>query len=220
MHLLKRLSDILSANLHELLEKYEDPELLLKQAVCEMEESIRLALESATKVVAHEKILARQLADEEAAVAAWRKRAEAAVQRGDDAAARDALRHKRDRESVSASLAKQLAEATVAAKTLRRQIEAMRLRVEEARRKLVLLTARQQAAQARQRLLREFSAVPLGDDAFQKFDRMCRKVQQTEAEADALAELTGDAAARGDLFGEFDETANEEIEAELQALKT
>ena len=167
MRLLNRLTDILSANLNELVERYEDPELLLKQAVREMDESIRTALEHAVKVVAHEKILARQLADEESAITVWRQRAESAVQRGEDQAAREALRHKRGHEAVSVSLTKQLEEATRAGQSLRKQIEAMRLRTEEAGRKLVLLAARQRAAEARQRLLREFSAVPIGGAAFQ-----------------------------------------------------
>ncbi|HVC98244.1 MAG TPA: PspA/IM30 family protein [Pirellulales bacterium] len=81
MRWLNRLTDILSANLSDLIERYEDPELLLKQAVREMDESIRAALQDAVKVVAHEKILARQLADEESAVTLSRRQAEAAVQR-------------------------------------------------------------------------------------------------------------------------------------------
>src|SRR5260221_14242390 len=128
MRLLNRLSDILSANLYELIERYEDPELLLKQAVREMDESIRAALENAVKVVAHEKILARQLADEESAVSLWRQRAGAAVHRGEDQVAREALRHKHDREVVSAPAAKQLEEATQVRQTLRRQIDTMRRR--------------------------------------------------------------------------------------------
>ena len=59
MSVFKRLTDILSANVSELIERYEDPELLLKQAVREMEEGIRAALANAAKVVAQEKMLAR-----------------------------------------------------------------------------------------------------------------------------------------------------------------
>src|SRR5207249_3845978 len=104
----------------------------LRQAVREMEEAIRSALESAVKVVAHEKLLARQLAGEESVAVAWRERAVAAVERGDDGAAREALLHKHDHEAVSASLARQLAQATEAGNILRRQVEAMRRRVDEA----------------------------------------------------------------------------------------
>src|SRR5262245_60996471 len=141
MRLLNRLTDIVSASLNDLVERYEDPELLLRQALREMDDAIRAAMQSAVKVVAHEKVLARQLADEESVITLWRQRAAAAVQRGDDQAARDALRQKRDREAVSEGLARQLEEAGRAAQTLRRQIAAIRLRAEEANRKLVLLAA-------------------------------------------------------------------------------
>jgi phage shock protein A len=218
MGLFQRVTDILSASVNELIDEYEDPELLLKQAVREMEQSIRSALEHAVKVVAHEKVLARQLADAESAACVWRQRAEAAVRRGDDCVARDALRHKRDRDSVAAALAKQLAEASEAGQALRRQIESMRLRVDDAKRKLAVLAARQRAAEARRRLLREFGNQPLGENAFQKFDRMCRKVAQTEAEADAWAELSGDAAAIAELPNASDDASND-VEAELRELK-
>ena len=216
MGLLQRATDVLSANLDELVEKYEDPELLLKQALREMEQSVGAALEDAVKVLAHEKILARQLSAEESAVASWRERARATVQRGDDQAARDALRHKRDREAASALLAKQLHEATEVGQVLRRQVESMRLRMDEANRKLVLLSARNRAAKARKRLLREFCAVPAGEEAFQKFERMCRKVEQTEAEADAFVELTGGFNGRPDDDDRCDDDA---VEAELRGLK-
>lgn len=219
MNVLQRLTDILSANVNELIERYEDPELLLKQAVREMEESIRVALNSAARVIADEKILTRQLAREESAVAACRQRAENAAQRGDDAVAIEALRQKREREVAATSLTRQLAEVTDAAQSLRRQIETMRRRVDEAQRKLVLLAARQRAAAARRQLLREFSDVSLSDDAFRKFDRMCRKVEQTEFETEALAELTRDSGTCLAVTDLDDRAREEELAAELRELK-
>jgi phage shock protein A len=213
MGLVKRITDILSSNVNELVEKYENPELLLKQAVREMEESIRVALEHAAKVIADEKLLLRQLAAEESAAQAWQRRAEKAVQKSDDSEAKGALRHKRDHEAIIASLTTQLAEVAHAGKSLRQQIDVMRSRVHDANRKLVLLAARQRTAEARQRLLRQFSDLPLGEDAFHKFDRMCRKVERTEAEADALAELTH----YRDPSEEVD--TEDQIEAELRELK-
>ena len=218
MSILQRLTDILTANVNELLEHYEDPELLLKQAIREMEAAVGTALENAVKVVAEEKLLARQLSTEESTAAIWRERATAAVKRGDDEAARAALVRKREHETVSTALAKQLEEAATVGQSLRRQIESLRQRTEDARRKLVLLTARQQAAKARQRLLVEFSSAPVGEHAFQKFERLCRKVERTEAETEALAELTGDTVNQDFAAAELSRN-REEIEGELSALK-
>ncbi|WP_425619406.1 PspA/IM30 family protein [Anatilimnocola sp. NA78] len=217
MGLLQRLSDLLSANVNELVERYEDPELLLKQAIREMDAAVGAALANAVKVVAEEKLLARQLSAEEAAAATWHERAAAAVRRKDDETARSALLRKREHEAASATLARHLDEAANLGQSLRRQIESLRLRTDDARRKLVLLTARQRAATARQRLLLEFSTVPIGEHAFQKFERLCRKVERSEAEAEALAELTGDATRLE--FTAAHDFANEEIEAQLCALK-
>jgi len=192
---------------------------LLKQAVREMEAAIRAALADATKVVAHEKILARQLSEQEVAIGRLRRIAETAAESGDDSRAIAVLRQKREREIVASSLAKQLAEVTTAAQALRQQIEDMRRRVDDAQRKLNLLTARQRAAEARQRLLREFSEVPLGDDAFHKFDRMCRKVEQIEAETDALAAWTCEWSSYSLDVTATETIGNEELEAELRELK-
>jgi phage shock protein A len=219
MKLLNRVADILSANLSELIERYEDPELLLKQAVRQMEESIRTAMEHAVKVVTHEKILARQVADEESVVTLWRQRAESAVRRGEDHVAREALRQKRCHEDHCESLAKQLGEATRAGQTLRGEIESMRLRAEEANRKLHLLAARQHAAIARQQLLREFSRTPFGEEAFQSFERMCRKVERTEAEADARAELSGERPAVATFSDLPGSAGDSQVETELAAIK-
>jgi phage shock protein A len=95
----------------------------------------------------------------------------------------------------------------------------MRRRADEANRKLLLLATRQRAAKVRQRLLREFSLAPIGEDAFRKFERMCRKVEQTEAEADALAELTAGPDTVFELTAVRVGNGDKEIEAELDALK-
>lgn len=217
MNVLKRVTDILSANLNELIERYEDPELLLKQAVGEMEKAIRAALANASKVVAHEMILARRLAEEESAIERCRRVAETAAGLNDDSKALAALRQKREREASASSLTKQLADVTNAAQALRGQIESMRRRVEDANRKLTVLSARQRAAVARQRLMREFSDLPLGDEAFCKFDRMCRKVEQVEAEADALAEWSQDWTRP--CLSDADVITDEHLKAELDQLK-
>ena len=219
MTALKRITDILAANVNEFVERYEDPELLLKQAVREMDETIRVSLGKAAKVVAHERVLLRQVAAEEAAIAAAQRRAEVAVQRGDDPLAREMLSQKRDRQNIAISLTKQLVEVTQAARSLRLQIEKMRRRIEDARRKLHLLVARQQAATARRHLLCTFGDVALGDEAFQKFDRICRKVEQNEAETEALAELAQTCNPL-DAWAEVSTRIDtEELDAEYQSLK-
>ncbi len=217
MGIFKRVSDIISANLNELVDGFEDPEKMLKQAVREMEAAIETALDGAVKVIANEKLLDKQLAEQRRLVDCWQDRAREAVHREDDEAARTALARKAEHEKLAAALEDQAATAQTAGRKLRRQIDAMRVRLAEARRKQVSLTARKQAAGARKRILSDLGGSAVNDEAFARFDRMSTKIEQAEAEADALLELTGHELQNDDVD---EQTVDSAIEAELQALKT
>ena len=58
MGLFRRFGDILSANLNDLVDRFEDPEKMLRQAIREMEQAVASGLNSAAKVVANERLLA------------------------------------------------------------------------------------------------------------------------------------------------------------------
>lgn len=221
MGVVRRLSDLWNAHLHELIERFETPEVMLKQAVREMEESLQSSLAAAARVIAHEKLLTKQLAELTAQIARVQQQAEAAVRRNDDAAARQALSEKQTCERTAAILAAQLAEVSHASSHLRRQIETMRRRVAEARRQQALLAARQQAAEFRSRSAREFESAEhpaFSDTAWEKFERFRRKVEQSEAEAEALSELVAPGRTLRQLLDIGDE-ASDPIDAELSALK-
>ena len=149
MRLFRRIGDIVSANLNEMIDHFEDPEKMLKQAVREMERAVTAALDAAVKVVANEKLLAKQLAENRRQADRWHDRAGQAVDAGDDALARRALTRKVQHEELVAALEDQQAAATETSRKLRRQIDGMRAKLAEAKRKLATLTARKRAAEAR-----------------------------------------------------------------------
>ena len=88
MGLIKRMSGLVSANLNDLIDQCEDPEKMLKQAVREMETALGQLMDGAARAIAHHKLLARQLTEQQDAVERRAKLAEAAVARGDDDTAR------------------------------------------------------------------------------------------------------------------------------------
>ncbi len=219
MGVFQRISDIISANFSDLIEEYEDPEKMLKQAIREMEEAIGTARPDVARAMANEKTIAKELASNEAQVAAWAERAEKAVESGDDDLARKALSRKKEYDKIAAALRDQHDAAKEASQTLRRQLEAMQAKLKDAQRRLATLTARQKAAQVRAKVAQAQAglAPELDQDAFDKFDRLARKVEMAEAEAEAFAEL-----ARGEC--DVDESPesgeqNLDVEAELMELK-
>ena len=193
MGVFKRISDIISANLSELTEQFEEPERMLKQAVREMEETIADVTGQTAKAMANEKTLSRELERNRAQREQWQQRAEKAVEAGDDDLARKALARKNEHTKVVDALEDQLESAREASRTLKRQLAGMKAKLAEGKRNLTTLSARKRAADFRKKM--DSQAAGLGaevdDNAFAKFDRLKSKVEQAEAEAEAIAELRG-----------------------------
>ena len=104
MRLFQRIGDIIAANLNDLVDRFEDPEVMLKQAIREMETMIEGATGGAARAIAAERLLARDLSDHEQKAASWRGRAEEAVVRGDDALARQAIARAHEHEVMGQAL--------------------------------------------------------------------------------------------------------------------
>lgn len=220
MGLFKRISDIISANLGEMAEQFEDPERMLKQAVTEMEQSIRDATNETAKAMAGEKKLVKELAHNESEARQWQARAEKAVESGDDELARKALTRKKEHEQIAVALREQLRAARDASETLRIQLDGMKAKLAEAKRNLATLSARKKAADVRKKFYTtqaEGQNMELDDSAFQKFERMRERVEQAEAEAEALAELQGFDHHKP-LRSETD-SSDSDVENELEKLK-
>jgi len=225
MSIFKRISDIISANLNDMVETYENPEQMLRQAVREMEEAIAKARPDVAKAMANDKLLAKELAVNEAECTNWSTRATAAVEAGDDGLARKALGRKREYEKIVAALRDQQSASLDATQTLRRQLDAMQSKLAEARRQLGTLTARNKAAEVRGKMAKAQLGVgtETNQEAFEKFERLSRKVEQAEAEAEAMAELAKDqnpAAAEPDAAEPEVSSEQLEIDAELALLKS
>lgn len=221
MGLFKRISDIISANLNEMTEGFEDPEKMLKQAIREMEESIYDATQETAKVLANEKLLARELASNEQQAKDWQRKAEQAVSAGDDNLARKALSRKQEHQKLVTALQDQLTSAQDASKSLRHQLEGMQAKLSEAKRNLSTLSARNRAAEFKKKMNTPATELDFGgtDDAFAKFERLREKVERAEAEADALAELRGNKHGVEESPVVAAGSSGDDIDDELQALK-
>ena len=87
----------------------------------------------------------------------------------------------------------QLESAQEASGILKRQLAGMKAKLAEAKRNLATLSARKRAADFRKKMECQAAGAvsEIDDNAFAKFDRLKAKVEQAEAEADAMAELRG-----------------------------
>jgi phage shock protein A len=211
MKLLKRVNTVITAQLHEVVECFENPERILKQTIREMEATLHKATESTARAIAGEKQLERRLAESRASADRWRAAALQAVKNGDEAAARIALARRSEVDRGASALAAQLARCQESNARLRVQLDQLRSRLTAAKGEMGVLIARQRSAEAQRQFAKTDAFAGLDLEPFHHFDELSLRVAETEAEAEALSELRVD--------GPQDVLPNPDIERELQLLK-
>lgn len=219
MGIFKRVGDIVSANLNDMIERFESPETMLRQAIREMDAAIAKQMESAAGMIADERMIGNELARLHQITADLQTRARQAVARGDDAAARRCLSQRQEQQRLIAALEDQLVTARSTGEQLRRQLDAMRIRRREAEHSWRLLMARNRSATARRQMSGGLQDSPVDAAGFARFDRLREKVERHEAETDAFLELNATADAIGSPPDDFDPTAAADVEAQLLELK-
>ena len=210
-----RMADIIKANINDLLNRAEDPEKMLRQMVLEMEEAVSKATASVGTALANEKRLERQYFDKKDQVEAWQKKAELAVQAGEDDLARRALERRGVLEETVRDLEVALDESRKTSLQLKQQLSQLKAKLDEARTRQGVLIARHQAARARKQIAQGMSG--LGDSAFSSFERFRERIETEEAEADAHAELAGADPSLEESFAKLER--KDTVEDELRALK-
>src|SRR6266545_1321292 len=128
MGILQRANDIIAANVTDLVDRFEQPEKMLRHALRELETAIGTVLAAVARSIAAEKMLAKQYASHQEQAAAWKRRSEVAVAAGDDALARQAIARRLDHEQMASRLERQLEQSRLANQSLRSQVETLRSR--------------------------------------------------------------------------------------------
>lgn len=208
-----RMADIVKANINDLLTRAEDPENMIKQMILEMVEAVNKATASVGTAVANEKRLEQQVLGQEDLIESWQKKAELAVDAGEDDLARRALERKATLQKALGDLRAALEENQKTSEQLKQQLQQLKGKLDEARTRQGALLARRRAAHACKQIAQGLSGV--GNDAFSSFERFKERVETEEA--DAHQELSGPDGSLDDQFGKL--KRKEAAEAELDALK-
>ncbi len=216
-NLFKRISDVIAANLNDLVDRVEDPERMIKQLIREMEENISSAREGVIDAVASEKQLAKELDSQRRQAEEWQNRARLALESGNEALAREALTRKKEHDGIAANLDASWQSARRTGDRLKSQLRALEAKLEEARLKKGSLVARQRAAQAREQMDQVQDRFQTGLDLNHSFGRMADKVGEMEARMEAREELYGEYSQIEREFLQME--THSEVEAELAALK-
>lgn len=201
MNILERIGLIVKSNINALLSKAEDPEKILNQLLFDMQEQYTEAKRMVTVSLADEKRLEAQMKTELAQVDDWDKKARLAVSRGADDLAREALARKSSHLQIAEGYRTEFAKQKSMVDQLTVALRALQLKIEEAKRKKNLLIARQKRSVAQKTISETMSGLT-DTGAFDAFDRMEEKVDETEAMAAATSEME-QIQSGGDLEAQF-----------------
>src|ERR1700758_2762522 len=133
MTLLDRVSTLLRANLNDLVEKAEDPERMLKQVVLDMENQLLQVKTQVAIAIADQHLLEKKKVEHEQQGAEWRRKAELAVQKGQDDLARAALERALSQDQLQIGFATQAEDQKHEADNLRQALHKLEQKLAETR---------------------------------------------------------------------------------------
>ena len=215
MSIFNKISDILKANINDLLDRAEDPEKMVKQIIIDMEEQVRDATEALGQAMASEKQAYAQLENAKRNSTEWEDKAKLAIHAGNEELARKALTSKVEVDKNIQAFQASYDQIAAQTSELRSRVEVLRQNLEEARQRQNMLIARAKMAEATENVATAMTNTD-PNSALSKLDKMERKVAEKEARAEAFAEMSGEAVFAKDEFAELE--TNQAVDAELQRL--
>ncbi len=214
MNLLERVLTLLRANLNTVVEKSEDPEKILRQLQLDMRNQLVQVKTQVATAIAEGHKLQKRSKERGAEADLWMKKAEQAIQQGNDDAARSALTRYNDITKQAQRYLQQQKEQEQLVTTMRGALRQLEAKIAEVETTIDLLVARKRNALLQQRVFDALSTTGSAKDK-ERTAKAQDAVIEAEARARALADLH-----KRDLDTQLDQLSEEQIvEHQLRDLK-
>jgi len=218
MALLDRVSTLLRANVNDMIDKAEDPAKMLKQLLLDMENQLLQVKTQVAIAIADQHLLEKKKNEHDEAVGSWRRKAELAVNKGQDDLARAALDRSLTHQQLSTGFAQQIEDQRLEAELMRTNYGKLlqKLRETEARCELLLIQGRRGRASAKA----HNASAATGGRIERSMQRMKAKILSDEAANAASLELleADSIESLDDRFRKLER--DDQIESLLSELKT
>lgn len=185
MGLIDRIGDVINANLSSLLDRAEDPEHALNQAIREMEDTLSDLRCATVRMIAERKELSANWREAEFEMLDWERKAETALNHGREDLARAALAAKEQIRRAAAPTNREVDALDKAISSMKTDAHSLEEKLAEAHARRRVLASRYRGAVDR---LKARSALYDGrlDEALARCDEVDRTIDKVEAAGDAL----------------------------------
>src|SRR5947209_7110326 len=191
MGLLERVGTLIRANLNDMIDHAEDPEKMIKQVILDMENQYLQVKTQVAVSIADQHMLEKKLKENEDTGNDWMRKAERAVDKGEDDLARAALDRYQTALRLAQSFREQVDDQRAQVETLKGALQKLEQKLDEAKSKRDLLLARHRRSIALGKAARAQTAI--GDNSKSiGFDRLKDRVHHSEAVATAEIEMVTD----------------------------
>ena len=191
MGLLDRVSTLVRANLNDLLDRAEDPEKVIKQLLIDMNNQLIQVKTQVAAAIADEKRLQARYQESQRTADDWHRKAELAIDKGEDDLAKQALQRYNMYSQTATGLQEQSQAQSAQVQVLKDGLRQLQAKIEEAEAKKELLIARSRSAKAQEQMHRTLGSIQTVGGVSQ-FERMERRVEEQEARAQAYTDLSTD----------------------------
>ena len=218
--IIKRFSDIMSANLNALLDKAEDPEKMIDQYLRNLESDLGKVKAETASVMAEETKCKRELDECNSDIEKMQRYAEKAIVAGNDNDARQFLEKKQQLVSKQVALQQAYDLAHGNAVKMKEMHDKLVSDMGELQSRRDAIRAKVAVAKTQERLNKVGSSVAGVSNNLSAFDRMKEKANRMLDEANAMSELNTTKDDVADLAAKYDEdSSNTGVDDELAALK-
>jgi len=217
MAILDRVSTLLRANINDLIDRAEDPEKVIRQLLVDMNNQLLQVKTQVAASIADEKQLQQRYVENQQKADDWQRKAELAVEKGQDDLAREALSRRNAFQATADGFKEQFEQQSVQVESLKRALHELEAKINEAEAKKDLLIARSRRAKTETQIRTTLSGMDTSG-ALASFDRMEDKVKMQEARASALGELDTDTTDQRFAMLEHESAIDNQL-AELKAKK-
>lgn len=218
MNIFERFFRVLRANLNQLVTGMEDPEKMLNQTVTDMQNDLIKVRQAYAEVSAGLKRIERQKEQAIVTSAEWKKRAQLALQKGEEDLAREALTRKKTADEQATSLQSQITATRGNVDKLYSSMQQLEGKISEARSKKDQYVARARTAKTSAKVNDMLSSVSTSG-ALDAFERMKSKVEELEVKADVSRDLAIGGAADSSLESKFRALESDTVDDELAKMK-